>query len=50
MNRDEPILAWRSWRLRVDPETGVVEPVLESCVYGDPVARAGAVLRLLPRP
>jgi len=34
--RDEPILAWRSWRLRIDPETEAVEPVLESCVYGDP--------------
>ena len=36
MSRDEPILAWRSWRLRIDPETEAVEPVLESCVYGDP--------------
>jgi hypothetical protein len=36
MTRREPILAWRSWRLRSDPDRGVVEPVLESCVYGDP--------------
>lgn len=36
MSRNEPILAWRSWRLRIDPETGGVEPRLESCVYGDP--------------
>lgn len=41
MTRDEPILAWRSWRLRVDPETAVVEPVLESCVYGDPWPERG---------
>lgn len=36
MTQSEPILAWRSWRLRTDPDTGAVEPVLESCVYGDP--------------
>ncbi|HXV34788.1 MAG TPA: hypothetical protein VD769_12320 [Gaiellaceae bacterium] len=36
MTRDEPILAWRSWRLRIDPETEAIQPVLESCVYGDP--------------
>jgi hypothetical protein len=35
MTHDEPILAWRSWRLRIDPETEVIQPVLESCVYGD---------------
>ena len=33
--RREPVLAWRTWRLRIDSETGVVEPTLESCVYGD---------------
>jgi hypothetical protein len=38
MTRREPILAWRSWRLRSDPDRGLVEPVLESCVYGDPWA------------
>jgi hypothetical protein len=31
----EPILAWRIWRLRMDVDRGLVEPVLESCVYGD---------------
>ncbi len=36
MSGDQPILAWRSWRLRLDPETEAVQPVLESCVYGDP--------------
>ena len=36
MTRMEPILAWRIWRLRSDPDRGAVEPVLESCVYGDP--------------
>ena len=36
MSRTEPILSWRSWRLRIDPETHVVQPVLESCVYGEP--------------
>jgi hypothetical protein len=36
MTRDEPILAWRSWRLHIDPETEAVVPRLESCVYGDP--------------
>ena len=36
MIRTEPILAWRSWRLRIDPDTHVVQPVLESCVYGEP--------------
>jgi hypothetical protein len=36
VSRAEPILAWRSWRLRIDPETHVVQPVLESCVYGEP--------------
>jgi hypothetical protein len=35
VTREEPILAWRIWRLRTDPDTGAVEPVLESCVYGD---------------
>lgn len=35
MSHDEPILAWRSWRLRIDPETEAIKPVLESCVYGD---------------
>jgi hypothetical protein len=34
--RTEPILAWRNWRLRIDPDTHVVQPVLESCVYGEP--------------
>jgi len=28
-------LAWRIWRLSSDPDRGLVEPVLESCVYGD---------------
>jgi hypothetical protein len=36
LTRTEPILAWRSWRLRIDPEREAVVPVLESCVYGDP--------------
>ncbi len=36
MSRTEPILAWRSWRVRIDPETHTVRPVLESCVYGEP--------------
>ena len=36
MTQTEPILAWRSWRLRIDPETEAVVPMLESCVYGDP--------------
>ena len=36
MKLDEPILAWRSWRVRIDPETEAFEPLLESCVYGDP--------------
>jgi hypothetical protein len=35
MTRVEPILAWRIWRLRLNPETDVPEPVLESCIYGD---------------
>ena len=35
MSRTEPILAWRAWRLRIDPETYTVRPVLESCVYGE---------------
>jgi hypothetical protein len=35
VTRTEPILAWRIWRLRLDDERNVVEPVLESCVYGD---------------
>jgi hypothetical protein len=34
----EPILAWRIWRLSSESDRGVVEPVLESCVYGDPWA------------
>ena len=35
MTRSEPILAWRIWRLSSDSDRGLVEPVLESCVYGD---------------
>lgn len=35
MTRTEPIVAWRVWRLRTDGERGLVEPVLESCIYGD---------------
>jgi hypothetical protein len=35
MTRDEPLLAWRIWRLRLDVDRNVAEPVLESCVYGD---------------
>ena len=35
MKRDEPILAWRCWRLRIDPDTEAFQPVLESCVYGE---------------
>lgn len=42
MIRDEPILAWRIWRLRTDPDTGAVEPLLESCVYGDAWEPQGA--------
>ena len=29
------IVAWRTWRLRTDVDRDVVEPILESCVYGD---------------
>ena len=36
MSQVEPILGWRIWRLRIDPETEAVAPVLESCVYGEP--------------
>jgi hypothetical protein len=35
MIRREPVLAWRTWRLRINPETEAIEPRLESCVYGD---------------
>ena len=35
MTRAQPILAWRIWRLSSDPDRGLVEPLLESCVYGD---------------
>jgi hypothetical protein len=35
MTRTESILGWRIWRLRTDFERERVEPVLESCVYGD---------------
>jgi hypothetical protein len=35
MTRREAVVAWRTWRLRIDPGTEVVEPRLESCVYGD---------------
>lgn len=35
MTRNEPIVAWRVWRLRTDVDRKVVEAVLESCVYGD---------------
>ncbi len=35
MTGSEPILAWRIWRLSCESEVGVVEPALESCVYGD---------------
>jgi hypothetical protein len=38
MTRTEPILAWRIWRLGSGSDGGLVEPVLESCVYGDPWA------------
>jgi hypothetical protein len=34
MSRTEPILAWRIWRLRLDPATDLPVPVLESCIYG----------------
>ena len=36
MTRQEPILAWRSWRLGAGSGPQGTEPVLESCVYGDP--------------
>jgi hypothetical protein len=36
--RIEPIFAWRMWRLRLDAETGLSLPELESCIYGDPWA------------
>jgi hypothetical protein len=36
VTRGEPIVAWRIWRLRSDADRGLVEPLLESCVYGDP--------------
>ena len=48
MKRDEPILAWRSWRLRIDPETEGVETVLESCVYGDPWPERQALAAYCP--
>ncbi len=35
MTRAEPILAWRIWRLSSDADRGLVDPTLESCVYGD---------------
>ena len=35
MTRGEPIVAWRIWRLCSDADRGIVEPLLESCVYGD---------------
>ena len=35
MTRDEPLLAWRIWRLRLHADRNVAEPVLESCIYGD---------------
>jgi hypothetical protein len=35
MSGSEPLLAWRVWRLGIDPETDVVRPVLESCISGD---------------
>jgi hypothetical protein len=38
VTRGKPIVAWRIWRLRSDADRGLVEPVLESCVYGDPWA------------
>jgi hypothetical protein len=38
MTRTEPILAWRIWRLGWSSDGGLVEPLLESCVYGDPWA------------
>ena len=55
MTRMEPILAWRIWRLRSDPDRELVEPVLESCVYGDPWApretfAAGCAHHPAPRP
>ncbi|MGH3021356.1 MAG: hypothetical protein ACRDNR_14550, partial [Gaiellaceae bacterium] len=36
MTPGEPLLGWRIWRLRSDADRGLVEPLLESCVYGDP--------------
>lgn len=36
MTRREPIVSWRIWRLRADNFRGLIEPLLESCVYGDP--------------
>ena len=36
MTTGEPIVGWRIWRLRADRDRGLVEPLLESCVYGDP--------------
>ena len=44
----EPILGWRCWRLRIDPETEAFEPVLESCVYGDPWPERQAITAHCP--
>ena len=49
MTRSEPVLAWRIWRLRLDPETDVPEPVLESCVYGDEWPAQEAFTAACPR-
>jgi hypothetical protein len=49
VTQTEPILAWRIWRLHVDPETGQPEPALESPVYGDPWPEARAFKALCDR-
>jgi hypothetical protein len=48
MSRPEPILAWRCWRLHIDPDAHVVRPVLESCVYGEPWPERQAFVSTCP--
>jgi hypothetical protein len=35
MTRRAAVIAWRTWRLRINPETEVIQARLESSVYGD---------------
>ena len=48
MKLDEPILAWRSWRLRIDPETEAFEPCssrVSTAIRG----RSGGLRRSCPK-